>query len=171
MLLYNRPRYGLPHRAALCVMDTWRKYIWGGWRWCRSRAVLHSNFFILCMIYWWIHGSAWTEWISGQHVSRCGFTSIQEPFWCKCHLVCETSDLTMMSSDLRGAKNVPKQLHVHHNFLKFPEDHKSPLGQSTKALCVNTTSRVNDPSNQHLWTMLERLSKLEVLDATCERWW
>lgn len=37
-----------------------------------------------------------------------------------------------MSSELRGTKNVPLQLHVHHNFLELPRDHKSLLGQSAK---------------------------------------
>lgn len=41
-----------------------------------------------------------------------------------------------MSSELRGAKNVPLQLHVHHNFLEYPGDHKSLLGQSTKTLVL-----------------------------------
>lgn len=41
-----------------------------------------------------------------------------------------------MSSELRGAKNVPLQLHVHHNFLEFPGDHKSLLGRSTKTLVL-----------------------------------
>lgn len=33
-------------------------------------------------------------------------------------------------------KTFPQQLHVHHNFLKFPRDRKSPLGQSTKTLVL-----------------------------------
>lgn len=41
-----------------------------------------------------------------------------------------------MSSELRGAKNVPLQLHVHHNFLEFPGDHKSLLGRSTNTLVL-----------------------------------
>lgn len=41
-----------------------------------------------------------------------------------------------MSSELQGAKYVALQLNVHHNFLEFPGDNKSLLGQSTKTLVL-----------------------------------
>lgn len=156
VLLCNDPRYGLTHRAALCVMDTWRKL------WRRMEVVQKQDWFCgpktplllpFCMIYWVIHCPAWTKWVTGQYVNI---------HYVKLHRLLQLITIRSIRNQIYGIAGIQvsvtpaaKLLTGHWCpvnceelkmfacnymftliFLEFPADHKSLLGQSTKTLVL-----------------------------------
>lgn len=125
VLLCNDPEYGSAHRAALCVMDTWRK------RWRRTGEVqrqdrsvefLKDSWLCLDGMFTWKHANGYyvkpLQWIKTASV---GFGILR-------HLL--TSEWTTMSSELQGAITCSAQ------FPELPVGHKSELGQASEELVV-----------------------------------